>query len=505
MCCAMRDKDAFGDNSYGLGRVPQFSCVEAEATLLEQACFLSYSPLHQPEAAKPRRLAVASMSEVRVYRLPQMDLVPGQTPQLSLTHRLKLEEDRKVVAMIFCDEDNSRNVAVASSPISPGSSGEHLVRVFSCDMSSAPSGSTGEAPWPVVDWQPDKGCLATLDGHGAEIVKLAFNRLYLLSADAAGECSVWQKSSWQRNKPFQRRSVVHCHAGGISDLTADRIFAYTAGREENRICVWLLPDMSQVLSVPIDLPEDLLAGLPPAPVSPTPTATPCQGDSGGLSVAPAAAAGGLSLPVAPAAVGLPIVPASRLARVNLVRRPLSRWAGSLGSSRGSQRVVKTPRGCLFVAAILREGCEIAGAGAGLLLEWTLSERPTLHGAIVAHDSPIVNLVYGPYDNGPLITADAYGVFRIWDFTLNCGMQLSQQIAIQSPCPQPTPGSPLHGAGMLAIPGCPVIALEPPKAVYSVVGGRLFVWQRQPEGSAPVITIAGLTTTEGGLPGVGHSG
>merc|ERR1712135_165762 len=43
----------------------------------------------------------------------------------------------------------------------------------------------------------------------------------------------------------------------------------------------------------------------------------------------------------------------------------------------------------------------------------LGEEPTCKTAQIAHNSPIMAMVYGPYDNGPLVTVDACSVCRIW--------------------------------------------------------------------------------------------
>merc|ERR1719229_1164028 len=84
---------------------------------------------------------------------------------------------------------------------------------------------------------------------------------------------------------------------------------------------------------------------------------------------------GPSSPVlAPTAVSPP-----RIARLNLLRRPLSRWAGWQGSSRGP----KAPRGWLFAAAVLGEVSDIAGKGAGVLMEWSLGDKPAVQSVQIA--------------------------------------------------------------------------------------------------------------------------
>merc|ERR1712039_510230 len=166
----------------------------------------------------------------------------------------------------------------------------------------------------------------------------------------------------------------------------------------------------------------------------------------------------------------------RLARLNLLRRPLSRWAGWQGSSRGG----KIPRGSLFLAGVLGDGCEVAGPGAGVLMEWSMGDKPRCQSAQIAHDSPITALVYGPYDNGPLITADAKGVFRVWEFLLEKGLCFSQQIDLI--CPLPSHIDCRMDSG--GTPDSVAIAVEQPRSLYVVVGvKRLFVWSRHEENNA----------------------
>merc|ERR1711862_439800 len=110
--------------------------------------------------------------------------------------------------------------------------------------------------------------------------------------------------------------------------------------------------------------------------------------------------------------------------------------------------------------------QTAGAGAGVLMEWGFGEKPVCFSAQVAHSTPIVSMVYGPYDNGPLVTADARGVFRVWEILLDRGLRFSQQIEL------------------LCVPkGEIAVCVEQPRGLYVAASGkRLFVWQRFNEGN-----------------------
>merc|ERR1712079_377995 len=89
--------------------------------------------------------------------------------------------------------------------------------------------------------------------------------------------------------------------------------------------------------------------------------------------------------------------------------------------------------------------------------------PSLQSVRVAHDSPIIALAYGPYDNGPLVTADNRGIFRVWDYTPK--LWCSQKVD--------TGCSPNSVVQSLAI------AVDPlHRSLYSIVGDkRLFMWRR----------------------------
>jgi len=99
------------------------------------------------------------------------------------------------------------------------------------------------------------------------------------------------------------------------------------------------------------------------------------------------------------------------------------------------------------------------------MEWSLGgPKPACQGMQVAHDSPIISLAYGPYDNGPLITADARGLFRVWDYTprLWCSQQVDSGGSLDS-----------HKLA---------VAMDPlNRTVYCTVGDRrLFVWRQHGE-------------------------
>lgn len=487
ICCSVREKYGHGDGLLPLGLSPQFQSLEAEVPL-EQPVFATFAPLHQKEVPLTRRIALASRKEVHVYRVREQDS-PNEAPTFTLSHVLHLESNQVVTAIAFTDEDSSRQLAVAFGPEAESHKG-HCVKIWSCEetasLYSAASGSNlqsnpsnpsmsfgpgsfltatkseasevshvaSEQPTPVVQWSLEEGYVASLEEHSARVTRLAMNRTCLLTADDGGECRVWMK-----NRGFARRTAAVMHRGGVADLAADRLFAYTAGMQDLRVCVWSIPDLSLALAVPVDIPAELFWPLPeciaPQP-QPARQAPPRSAARRSRSQSPSPS-GSMS----PRRFSERISP---IAQLGLIRRPLSRWAGWQGSNRGP----KAPRGVIFVAGVLADGHGIAGPGAGVLMEWTLCSPPTCKSAQIAHDSPIIALVHGPYDNGPLVTADAKGIFRVWECLLDKGLRFSQQITVMC----------------LASPGELAMAVEQPRGLYVAAGGRrLFVWQRYQDGQS----------------------
>lgn len=229
---------------------------------------------------------------------------------------------------------------------------------------------------------------------------------------------------WQKNQKFAPKAVARLHQNSdITNLAVDRHFAYSGGKQDLTVCVWSVPDLKPVLKIAVDevRPETMqshINGLNPA------TESTCS---------------------------------CRLREVSAVQRPTSRWSGVQAATRNSS----TPRGMLFVAGVVAEGQEIASEGAAVLMEWSMGTKPGCQFVQIAHDTPIVSLAYGPFDNGPLITADTQGIFRVWEYTprLWCSQQIDK-IGL---------GNPRHIA----------MAMDPQqRALYSIVGdGKLLVWRQ----------------------------
>eukprot|EP00929_Paragymnodinium_shiwhaense_P023921 TRINITY_DN14866_c0_g1_i1.p1 TRINITY_DN14866_c0_g1~~TRINITY_DN14866_c0_g1_i1.p1 ORF type:complete len:478 (-),score=63.99 TRINITY_DN14866_c0_g1_i1:184-1617(-) len=466
MCCSVRDKYGAGGPGLLPGSAPQFDSLEVDLSI-ERAQFAAFAPLHQrTEVPLARRIALASDNEVHVYRLPDTELsVTDPSPQFPICNKLVLAKGQVVTGLLFCDDDTSRQLAVAFGP--EDGVGPSRVRIWSCEAAKSQA-ADGEADTaPIMSWKQNEGFLAELDDQTTRVSRLAASRTYLLTADDDGECRVWQK-----NRSFHRRASSTIHPGGVADLSADRLFAYSAGLEDRRLCVWALPDLSPVLSLAVDIPQDLLPqlALPPldatgVPVTAmmTPAPAPLESSAHAPVLSSRPRNGKDSARGSALSGDNPDTAPGRIGQLTLLRRPLSRWAGWQGSSRGP----KAPRGVVFLAGVLSDTCEVC-PGAGVLMEWSLGETPTCNSAQVAHPVPIVSMAYGPYDNGPLVTADARGVFRVWEILLDRGLRFSQQIELLS-----------------APKGDIAVCVEQPRGLYVSAGDkRLYVWQRFSETNIP---------------------
>lgn len=487
ICCSFREKQyeqgIHGVFPMGAGP-PQFQYNEVQVNLQEQR-FAVFAPFWNREGA--RRLAVASEREVHVYRFCDEDFprdlaalmaFPGEgaTQRFGLEWTLELPEGQEVTSICFTDDSSSKTLAVASAPTAGSNGGKPRVRVWNCDPPEATEGrdfnksAKSTATWTLdsksSSWDVEKHCVATLEEHGDAITKFAASTTFLLTADAKGNAVVWQKS-----KGFTKRATARLHQGKIADLAVDRFFVYSAGFEDLLIRAWSVPDLTSILTIQASVPRELLCS------------DPAHNARGLFEDLAASAAGAME-----AAGVAPRAPPYQLCAVTAVRRPVSRWAGSQGSTRSA----KVPKGMLFVGGTLGEqSSEVAGVGAGILMEWTLGEHPACISAQVAHDSPIVAIAYGPYDNGPVITADTQGVFRVWD----CVPRLTCSQRLQFPAKEPAPVPALsatapppaeeeakqEGIGSAVgatAPQCVAIAMEPQVGLYTTTGDdRLCIWRR----------------------------
>eukprot|EP00928_Gymnodinium_smaydae_P070711 TRINITY_DN54493_c0_g1_i1.p1 TRINITY_DN54493_c0_g1~~TRINITY_DN54493_c0_g1_i1.p1 ORF type:complete len:462 (-),score=56.24 TRINITY_DN54493_c0_g1_i1:136-1521(-) len=450
MCCAVRDKHDALDISSRSSVDLRFDEKTIE---MERPRFACFSPLNQRESAVTRRLAVANADTVHVYHL---GLPSEQLP--ALEYRLCLGADRRVQRICFAEITNARTLIVAFGPTDEAQTSQqrHVIRVWQLDAAAVRSATDDAAS--VVNWECDAGYAHSIDEHRRPIEHMAVNKTLLATVDGSGACRLFTKS-----RAFVKAGEAKLHDGSVADFSMDRVFIFSAGLHDRRVRVWSLPQFGLVHDFVVQIPLKQLQNLSPL----------CAG--GTFLDSTGAASAKVSLPPAHAVVSRPEEDTSEVKNslecITHIRRPVSRWAGWVGSARRAGR----PHGVLFVAGVL-DSTDLFG-GCGVLMEYTLGDQPTCKSSRVAHATPIVMLSYGPYDNGPVITACAQGFFKVWDCSSLRGLHFSYQIdTFGSSCPN--------------ICDAFAVATEQPHAVYVMPGSRrLCVWSRADGHSNPGASFA----------------
>eukprot|EP00971_Amphidinium_carterae_P222663 4419047-Amphidinium_carterae.1 len=398
MCCAARDKEATLVNAHGpvFGtNIGQFHCTEVEVDI-EEPSFLVFGPLWQKAPGgigSARRIALADKTHVRIYRVrdglcgdePVNAEGEADRPQIALEHSLELPTGNAISSIIFCEEASSRNIGVsygAGAELEGKPAGSAFVRIWNLDMLRSSLSPSQQQQQNGAVWTLDQGHIVTLEEKQGPFTLLTTSASYLFGALASGECICWQKSAG-----FSKRGAAKLHQGGVDDMNADRNFLYTTGRGECSVGVWTVPSLSSVFNIEVSLPRSIVESFSRVPASGQKGTLPSAGSTESEKQ-----------------------PEAHLCNVTALRLPLSRWAGS----QGAQRAAKAPKGSIYVAAVLAGTSETSVDGSGVLMHWIMGDRCQCRSAQIAHSSPIVSMVYGPYDNGPLVTADMYGTCRVWD-------------------------------------------------------------------------------------------
>lgn len=470
-CCSVRDKQ--DRLSPSPNKAPQFKVSNLEVTLPSPR-FVAFAPLWHREGLPVRRMALANESLVHVYKF----LDPPGADMPKYQHEFTLDLQKYVItALCFAEETHSRSVAVAfgpapGAPVSPRNGSrsprsprrQHTVRVWSCERGNGTPQPSPEPETEVPDsegpiqWSLNNGFVASLEGHVAPVHRLAVSPSFLLSADDSGGCCVWQK-----NRNFSRRMAQILHEGGIADVAIDRLFVYTAGLSDRSVKAWSMPDLAQIFSVSMTAVEACLTNISAQDNAAMQAEyelkarRECCGSSQQISM-PAPVPAPQSGP-GKAAPRPPATPRCRISKLTAIKLPLSRWAGTQGSS---SRSAKAPRGSLFFAGTLGDFAPNNAGGAGVVVQYQLAEELVCRSAQIGHDSPVTAMAYGPYDNGPLITADSQGHFRVWDIVPR--LTMTQRFSFE-----PEPGDEL---------GRVCVCVEPQVGLYVTVGDRrLFCLRR----------------------------
>eukprot|EP00397_Hematodinium_sp_SG-2012_P020552 GEMP01021178.1.p1 GENE.GEMP01021178.1~~GEMP01021178.1.p1 ORF type:complete len:339 (+),score=50.77 GEMP01021178.1:327-1343(+) len=198
--------------------------------------------------------------------------------------------------------------------------------------------------------------LQKLTNHRCEITVIASSQDYLIIGDAEGVISVTQKPE-QGGDGWSFVKKEAKHPGSVVSLVVDRCFAYSISTDLY-IRIWAHPSLVPISTIDCEVVH------PPSRAE-----------------------------------------AVNLQRLLVVERPTSRW-GLQGSIRGTDN---HPGGMLFAVG------ERACTEEGVLLEYNLAKNEWTS-ASVAHEKCISTMVFGPYDNGPLITATVDGTIDMWKWS-----------------------------------------------------------------------------------------
>eukprot|EP00927_Polykrikos_kofoidii_P077487 TRINITY_DN74423_c0_g1_i1.p1 TRINITY_DN74423_c0_g1~~TRINITY_DN74423_c0_g1_i1.p1 ORF type:complete len:500 (-),score=74.60 TRINITY_DN74423_c0_g1_i1:96-1595(-) len=347
--------------------------------------------------------ATTVFGSVLVFRI--VETTEGEAPDLELELELPLGLGQEITGLMWSDETTSRYLVVASGQ--RGGERPQSIRVVPVEFLKATS--LGREEW------KEKSLL--LDDRLNTLTCMVAIYSYIVAADVAGECRVWRK-----NRPWTLKKHAMLHEDGIADMSADRLFLYTVGLTAATICAWTIPELEPAITVAATIPRSLFFD---SPLN--------KGES---------TAKGTSM--------------CRLERLTGIRRPQSRWAGTRIPS-------KLPTGAIYVTGVLADGQKLRSegdGGAGILTEWVLGAKAVCHAAQIAHATPISALVYGPYDNGPLITADWHGEFRVWDIVNRLTCVQTIDLGTSTKCEALR------------------VSVEPFQGLFATLGDqRLLVWRR----------------------------
>lgn len=491
ICCTLREKQQSDGNGVvaPLGP-PQFFLSEVHLRL-DKPKFLVFAPLWRKDTSSPKRLALATAHEVHIYTVIEetydcsamsdaswttkasagdeiIRLTDETHLRVILEYQMCLDCDLEVTSIAFMDEISSKNLVVAVGPADNGAlmHKEHAyqVRIFTCGAEARNFSIEERKP---TAWRWNKDHAASLEDHDAPVERVVTSLTTFVTLDSQGTCATWKKSQGLS----QRHASTKLHKGSVADIAVERHFMYACGREDKTISVWSVPNLAPVFEIVADV-FPFLTGLDVARKAVfDPARLPDNDDNDDDKAKDSTQKGAAG--DQDSCKAKPLSSVNQVAALTALIRPLSRWAGSQGASRSAD----APRGTLFVAATLADSKALApacmplhqadtyaavGTGAGVIMEWSMGHKKAIcTSAHVAHDSPIVSIAYGPYDNGPVITADRLGIFRVWDIVPK--LTLAQQLAFAW-----SPGTIPHLS----------VAIEPQKGVFTSCGDRrLFIWRR----------------------------
>eukprot|EP00929_Paragymnodinium_shiwhaense_P120865 TRINITY_DN92939_c0_g1_i1.p1 TRINITY_DN92939_c0_g1~~TRINITY_DN92939_c0_g1_i1.p1 ORF type:complete len:466 (-),score=20.23 TRINITY_DN92939_c0_g1_i1:265-1662(-) len=254
-------------------------------------------------------------------------------------------------AICFWDSLCARYLVAAVPPPSPSQPSSPRSPRASAWMSGfTPRGGDGGSRLHLYDLEAENSLVQDCASSDREVTCMASTAIRLYVADAGGCCACFCKMDMMGHVGIEEGRLALLHKGAVSQLVADAFFVYSAGASDFQVSVWDSDLQEQRLR--IDVRTAMGPQRPPAANS-----------------------------------------------ISGLVRPSSRWGSRSCHSQGVTGLL-----FLSVASTSREG---------LIVSWNLSTGNMPH-VINAHAAPVSALAYGPYDNGPLLSAGMDSTIKAWD-------------------------------------------------------------------------------------------
>lgn len=362
----------------GVGPWPR-RVAHAQPLGLSSVSQVAFGPLRAPSSSSsvgpPHRKRLAVASREQILVYRAIEGDGARLQHLALEARHVIETEETLTALAFYEGASSRYVVGAVVREWP------VIRNAALQESAADDfrvDTRMDATVRIWDAEADMETVKELRSPGlGEVTYLVVSAARLYAVDVLGNCHVWDKTS-PETSGFASKSLMRpLHKGRVVGAETDAFFAYTAGADL-RIGIWREKDLD----------------------------TACG--KGALEAAPATRE-------------------FRIAGLGPLVRPSSRW-GLCQVTRGRGAV--KPQGFLFAAAWSEES-------QGIVMKWDLGQHRCVQ-CVRGHCGHITAMVFGPYDNGPLITAGEDGCVRLWEASamacLGCAGEHS--ISISGVCVDP---------------------------------------------------------------------